>query len=259
LPWVPSPRPSPDGSGNAGIARYLDEATALIAARVDELVSTSIRFRPGWTLPLGQAPTDPDLERQWLRHVAIVAAYREQFKITTDDPRQILGPYAEPGTAANKPYWHAAESVVAARRPAELDPAARSTTAGARSRLASDIYRALPDDERTAISKEMAARLGPLWFGDRIEPDKDAATRSAHALALADALTRRGHMTTSPEPTRRTSEIDESLEADLARRRPARPARQVANRAPRAQPTPHVEILVRHAPRQPEIPGHRIG
>jgi hypothetical protein len=233
LPWVPSPRQSAGESGSVGVARYLSEASELIAARVDQLGSSAVRDRPAWTLVLGRAPEDPDLERQWLGHVAIVAAYREQFTVTTDDPRQILGPFAEPGTAANKPYWHAAESVIAARMLAGLDPAARPTTSGGRSQLASDIYHALPDDERTAISKEMAAKLGPLWFGDRNEPDEDAAARPAHALALADALTKRGHMTIAPE---QHAGLDEPVEADLARRgRSPRPIRSASG--PRSAPS----------------------
>jgi hypothetical protein len=58
---------------------------------------------------------------------AIIAAYRDQYKVTSNDPRQVLGPYAEPGHAGHAAYWHAAESVLAARRLAGLEP----TTAAA--------------------------------------------------------------------------------------------------------------------------------
>jgi len=46
---------------------------------------------------LGQPPANPEHAREWLRHVGVIAAYREQHKVTSDDPRQVLGPYAEPG------------------------------------------------------------------------------------------------------------------------------------------------------------------
>ena len=77
----------------------------------------------------------------------MIAAYRDQHKITTDDPRQVLGPYAEPGHAGHRAYWHAAESVLAARRLAGLDPADGTSSADdqARAQIAADIYRGLPD------------------------------------------------------------------------------------------------------------------
>jgi hypothetical protein len=94
------------------VAQYLHDAKELIASRVTELADTAVRHRPPWMQPLGQPPADPEFKRQWLAHVAIIAAYREQLKVTTDDPSHILGPHAEPGTPARKPYWHAAESVL---------------------------------------------------------------------------------------------------------------------------------------------------
>jgi hypothetical protein len=118
---------------------------------------------------LGHPSNDPESERQWLSHVAIVAAYRDQLKVTTDDPTHPLGPYAESGTPAHKPYWHAAEAILAARRLADIEaPTATTPTANARAEVARDIYRSLPEAERTAISSDMAKKLGPLWFGNPV-------------------------------------------------------------------------------------------
>jgi hypothetical protein len=218
LPWIARPHLGFD-EGLAGVARYLADADKLITARVDELASIAARLRPAWTLLLGQAPEDPDLERQWLRHVAIIAAYRDQFKIATNDPRQVLGPYAEPGHAGHKAYWLAVESVLAARRLAGLDPApaAPASDAGIRSQLAADVYRTLPEDERAAISKELAARLGPLWFGDRAAPDEQAAVQPAYGAKLTDALIKHGYLTTVAIPGSTIAD-EEPLEASLARR-----------------------------------------
>jgi hypothetical protein len=157
LPWLASPQTT--AVTGEEIAQYLRDASDLITARVDELAAAAARQRPPWMLPLGLPPQDPETERQWLRHVAIVAAYREQFKVTTDDPRQVLGPYAEPGQSAHKAYWHAAESVLAARRLAGLDSGAPTGTPSdqARAQLAADIYRALPADQRAQVSEGMAA------------------------------------------------------------------------------------------------------
>jgi hypothetical protein len=201
LPWVQRPRR--DGDDAQPLRQWLTEAGDLITARVDELASTAIRHRPPWTLPLGQSPSDPEAERQWLRHVSVIAAYRDQHKVTSDDPRQVLGPYPESGRAGHKAYWHAAESVLVARRLAGLDAPAVADTAEAQAnvQVAADLYRALSPGERAMISTEMAARLGPLWFGDRTEPDEDAAAQPVHAATLASALIERGDMTIMAQPS----------------------------------------------------------
>jgi hypothetical protein len=212
LPWIQRPRW--DGDGNRPLGQWLTEAGDLITARVDELAATAVRHRPPWMLPLGQPPGDPEAERQWLRHVGIIAAYRDQQKITSDDLRQVLGPYPESGRAGHKAYWHAA------RRLAGLDAPAVAATAEAQAhvQLAADIYRALPDDERASISTEMAARLGPLWFGNPTKPDTDAVSQPAHAATLTSTLIERGAMTIMAEPARFRAVADEPLEATFARR-----------------------------------------
>jgi hypothetical protein len=250
LPWVH--RPHRDGDDARPLGHWLTEAADLITARVDELAVTAARHRPPWMLPLGQPPADPEAERQWLRHVAVIAAYRDQHTITSDDPRQVLGPYPESGRAGHKAYWHAAESVLAARRLAGLDAPAVAATAEAHARahVAADIYRALPDDERIAITTEMAAKLGPLWFGHPTEPDQDAATQPVHAATLTSTLSVHSHMTTAPEPARREPAAHEPVEAALARRGPTRrpiAARQTTGSEP--NPVRQQDHLIR--PQQP--------
>ena len=124
----------------------------------------------------------------------MIAAYRDQHKVTTDDPRQVLGPYAETGRAGHRAYWHAAESVLAARRLAGLEPAnGTSADDQARAQIAADIYRSLPDDERAAIAAAVAAAPGTIWLGDPAGPDEHAAAQPAYAPQLvATARQRRG-------------------------------------------------------------------
>jgi hypothetical protein len=57
----------------------------------------------------------PTLGRR--HHTGIIAAYRDQYQITTDDPRQILGPYPEPGHAGHATYLFPYPG-----RPHPLDP-----------------------------------------------------------------------------------------------------------------------------------------
>jgi conjugative relaxase-like TrwC/TraI family protein len=194
LPWVPGPRRSPAGGHAAPLTVYLDDAAGLIAARVQTLADTAVRLRPPWISVLGQPPDDAGRAREWLRHVGVVAAYRDQHKITTDDPRQVLGPYAEPGQAGHIAYRHAAESVHAARRLAALEPEGKMATDNqARFQVAADIYRSLPSEERAAVTALITAAPQPAW-PDPAALDEHAVLQSAYAPHLADALTRRGYL-----------------------------------------------------------------
>jgi hypothetical protein len=258
LPWVTGPTPAP--GGDTTYDQYLTEAAQLIGTRITALAGTAIRHRPPWTLPLGQPPADLEAQHQWRRHVAIIAAYRDQHKVTTNDPRQVLGPYAEPCHAAHNAYWHAAASVLAARQLAGLDPPSGTTSLNTRTgtHLAAGIYRQLPQAERTAISNEMSARLGPLWFGNPTSPDEDAATQPAHAATLTTALAQRGHLTvtapaTSPQIT------DEPLEADLARRRPRPNPRGEQPRTPADGPGQIFPPRLRPTQATTRLPKHRAG
>ena len=232
LPWVPGPRQEPGDAVAAPLTAYFGDAAALITARVTDLADTAIRLRQPWTSALGQQPADPDRAREWRRHVGVIAAYRDQHKVTTDDPRQVLGPYAETGRAGHRAYWHAAESVLAARRIAGLEPE-NGTSAGdrARGQIAADIYRSLPDHERAGIAAAVAAARGTLWLGDPAGPDEHAATQSGYAPQLIAMLTRERHLTSASGPFPRTQPVPdrEPWEAELARRgrpghrRPERP------------------------------------
>ena len=260
LPWVQRPRGDGDDAGPLG--QWLTEAGDLITARVDELAATAVRHRPPWMLPLGQPPADPEAERQWLGHIGIIAAYRDQQKVTSDDPRQVLGPYPESGRAGHRAFWHAAESVLAARRLAGLDvPAAATTTeAQARSQVAADIYRSLPPDERATISTEMAAGLGPLWFGNRTEPDADAASQPVHAATLVSTLIKHGDMTATAERTPPVTVISEPLEATLARRgRSQRTQPPPSHTSSRHQSPAHLQEPMRPQPLPDQgSPRHRL-
>ena len=131
----------------------------------------------------------------------MIAAYRDQHKVTTDDPRQVLGPYAETGRAGHRAYWHAAESVLAARRLAGLEPAnGASADDRARAQTAADIYRGLPDDERAGIAAAVAAAPAPLWLGDPAGPDEHAAAQPGYAPQLVTTLAGTRHLTAGSDP-----------------------------------------------------------
>jgi hypothetical protein len=194
LPWLSGSRNLLGGDGD--LDRYLEEAAALITTRVQALADDAVQQQPAWTSLLGHPPDDDCAHQQWLRHLGVIAAYRDQYQITTDDPRQILGPYTEPGRAGHAAYWHAAESVTAARRLglAQVAIPARQDLGDIRSRIAIDIYLTLPDAERNAIASDIAQRLGPLWFGDPRQADDAAVTRPTYAPELTQALVDRDHL-----------------------------------------------------------------
>ena len=215
LPWVVRPPAGPTAPGT--VPAYLGEAADLIGTRVGEVAERAIRERPAWMSMLGQQPDDACARERWRRHVAVIAAYRDQHRVHTDDPRQVLGPYPAEGHAGHKPYWHAAGSVLAARRLAGLDHGGEPDAATAQA--ASRIYRALPQDERAVIATAIAAQAGVLWLGDRNSPDEDAVAQPAYAGRLVTALTERGHLDPpAPERNGDRAQAGEPVEASLARR-----------------------------------------
>jgi hypothetical protein len=225
-PWVTRQVPA---HGADEVGEYVREAASVIAARVRNLALDAVRERPTWTSPLGAPPADPGPCQEWIRHIGVIVAYRDQYQVTTDDPRQILGPYAEPSHAGHTAYWHAAASVLAARRLAGVEPDETCSPADTRAwtRVTADIYLALPNSERATIQSMMASRLGQAWFGATDETDDHAVTRPAYGPYLAAALTARGHLSSRHPETMvdRSSErvplsqADRPLEVPFARRR----------------------------------------
>ena len=235
LPWIGEPAASPPDCPDADsqIAAYINIAASEIRARVHALTANATNTRPAWVNALGSIPSDHAGYQEWLHHVGVVAAYRDQYQITSDDPHQVLGPCAEPGHAGHRAYWHAAESVLAARTIAGLEhPGVTSNEIGAQ--LTADLYLGLPAAERAAVSAAMAEGLGVLWFGTRAETDDHAATRPMYATQLATSLTERGHLTqqmvVQASLTNASAGVvaagEAPVEADFARRHASRRAGQ---------------------------------
>jgi hypothetical protein len=263
LPWVPRLRQVPADGEAAPLTIYLGDAAALITARVADLADTAIRLRQPWTNALGQQPADPDRASEWRRHAGVIAAYRDQHKVTTDDPRQVLGPYVETGRAGHRAYWHAAESVLAARRIADLEPAnGASADDRTRAQIAVDIFRGLPDDERAEIASAVAAASGTVWLGDPAGPDEDAAGRPAYARQLLTVLAARGHLTGGSVllPRPQPDHGSEPREAELARRGRPGPGRaeRLHGTDPERASRPDAGALQQRPPRPPSPTSGRV-
>jgi hypothetical protein len=261
LPWVSAPHGDRDDEG--GLPGYLDETREFIAARISALTDAAIGERPAWMTMLGQPPGDARARDQWLRHVAIIAAFRDEQRITTSDAHQVLGPYLKSGHAGNKAYWYAAESVLKARRLSGLDQprvtqhgqSSADTQAVARARTVTDVYRGLPQAKRAEIASEVAARAGVLWFGDRLSADEDAVVQRAYADLLTAELTARGHL--APQAARLSNLTGaEPVEAHFARRHEvksssSRPGRTPVNRTAAPAEIPSQQRI----PRVDKCPG----
>jgi conjugative relaxase-like TrwC/TraI family protein len=249
LPWVPSPRQVPDGGQASLLTTYIGDAAALISARIDTLADTAVRQRQPWTTALGSQPDDPAQAREWRRHVAVIAAYRDQYKVTTDDPRQVLGPCTELGHAGHKPYWHAAESVIAARQLAGIEPAASRATA----QLAADVYRSLPADERTALAEIITAAPGSPLAGAPSGADEYAAVQPAYARQLTSTLAAQGHITSTAghHLGQQAAELNEPTESGQAQRSRRRPGSTTQPATVQATPGPQPPQYVLPRPPSP--------
>ncbi|WP_424534238.1 MobF family relaxase [Sphaerisporangium viridialbum] len=231
LPWIITGGHHRDPDHQ--LVRYMSEAEKLISARVRHLADITTSTRPAWSTLLGTVPDQPHERSEWTRHVGIIAAYRDQQKVTTGDPQQILGPYPEPGRPQHTAYWHAVNSIVLARRIAGLDPdLERPGPDPAQVQVAEDVYLALPDDDRAAVHAAVVQRRGDLWFGDRHSIDDHAVTQPINSRRLHQVLVERGHLTQSPADGARHEATDNSpqdrrtaeqqpVEAQLAARRKA--------------------------------------
>jgi len=65
---------------------------------------------PPWAQALGTRPEDPRKQEAWMRYARTVAAYRDRYGITGDDP---LGPEAEE-TAQKIDHARAAQAILRA-------------------------------------------------------------------------------------------------------------------------------------------------
>ncbi|MBR7827576.1 relaxase domain-containing protein [Actinospica sp. MGRD01-02] len=183
--WLRSAPPTVDAEWQS----YLDARAGLIRRRIDGLVEAAVSRRSAWAACLGEEPEDLDERGQWLHHVSTIAAYRDQYRVSEDDPAHPLGPYPERGRTGHRAYWIAAESLLALR-------GSQTVNDGSRARLAADRYRTLERADQERIAAELVAQLDDDWFGDVREPAADA-DQPVYGEALEAALVAHGHLDAS--------------------------------------------------------------
>lgn len=74
------------------VASYLRELNQAVAARVDDLRQQVSDTGPAWASGIGSRPGEPAAAAGWDDVVGLAAAYRETYRINTDNPAEPLGP-----------------------------------------------------------------------------------------------------------------------------------------------------------------------
>jgi hypothetical protein len=208
--------------------QYLTDSAALIAARVSALADRVTETRPDWTRTLGKAPQDPVSRAQWQRHLAVVAAYRDQYKVTDDNAAQPAGPYIEKGRAGHDAYWQATAAALAAHHIATTPtPLSIELDHQALHQLAADVYWTLPETDQAEIVRTVATRTGATWLTDLPHLDDAALTHHHVAEQVSTALAERHQLT----PEAAQPQAEEQRVPTLAdRRRAGREAERQAHR-----------------------------
>lgn len=103
--WVPTP-PEPEPGLSAELAElgsWLRERAEAIADRVRYLGEQAAEHRPAWGAHLGPVPHNPLERGTWIDRAGQVAAYRERFAGSADDPALLPGGMR--GEAARARTW----------------------------------------------------------------------------------------------------------------------------------------------------------
>ncbi len=255
-PWVTAPAQVPDD--NPTRQAYLTSAANLIGARAGALAEQAVMDRPAWSRTLGDAPRDPAVRADWQRQISVIVAYRDQYKVTDNDPDHPAGPYIEPGRSGHDAYWHAAAAALSAARIAASGQITTSPTAdhAATYQTAADLYRALPEHVREQVVRSVAEHAGAHWLSTPGALDDAALAKPELVEPLVRALTEQGHLKAERDE-HKAEEIQNQRSQenvpDLAeRRRAARAAERQAYRDGTLKPLPTALRQQRPAARREE-------
>lgn len=231
--WVATPQPS--AAMDPAHRTYLDDRAQLIADRMTALAERVTTTRPDWSQSLGDAPADPTARATWTRHLATIAAYRDQYQVTDNNPAQPAGPYIEQGRAGHTAYWAAAASALAASNLARTGTAPSSTTQTpddtARGQLAADVFQTLTPQQQQTVINDIATRTGATWLQHTPVTDNAALRFVTVVDPLTTVMTERGHLTPESRPTTTTTVTPESTATPAAAAEPSLAERRRAGRA----------------------------
>ncbi|MCI2422505.1 relaxase domain-containing protein [Saccharopolyspora sp. K220] len=105
LPWMRDPAATVHAVDPERAAELHDIAE-LARTRLTQLRDQVTTEPPHWTAGLGPRPANPETAQQWDQRVVLAAAYRETYRVTSNDPQTPLG--VDPGgNSARATAWRA--------------------------------------------------------------------------------------------------------------------------------------------------------
>jgi len=224
---------------------YLDDRAQLIAVRMTALAERVTTNRPDWSQSLGDAPADPTTRATWTQYLATIAAYRDQYQVTDNNPAQPAGPYIEQSRAGHTAYWAAAASALAARQLARTGAAPSDTTptpdGTARATLAADVFHTLTPEQQQTVINDIADRTGAAWLQHTPVADSAALRFVTIVDPLTTVMTERGHLTPESRPATSVQPANEVAPATTVAQEPTLADRRRAGRA--AERAAHREHL----------------
>ncbi|WP_034087934.1 MobF family relaxase [Streptacidiphilus albus] len=231
--WVAAPLA--DQAMNPMHRAYLSERAQLIADRFTTLAERVTTQRPDWSRDLGHAPQDPSAHADWQRHLATIAAYRDQYQITDNDPALPAGPYIETGRTGHTAYWTAAAAALAAQHLTQstqgTNTPAPTRDDTARRTLAADLFRTLTPQEQTAVVRDLATRTGATWLTHNPTLDDTALRTPAVTQRLTTVMTEAGHLTEESRTARSAAPVDSTAPYAAPDKEPTLAERRRAGRA----------------------------
>ncbi|MEY9937610.1 MobF family relaxase [Streptacidiphilus sp. MAP5-3] len=237
--WVTAPQPNT--AMDPAHRTYLDDRAQLISDRMTALAERITTDRPDWSRNLGEPPTDPSVHVTWTRHLATIAAYRDQYQVTDNNPAQPAGPYIEQGRTGHAAYWTAAASALAAQQLTRASAASGDVTltpeGATRATFAADVFQTLTPEQQQAVINDIATRTGATWLRHTPVTDDTALRHATIADPLTTVMIECGHLTpeshpaASDTPTSTDTEPPQATQPTLAeRRRAGRAAERAAHR-----------------------------
>jgi hypothetical protein len=91
------------------IGQALDKIAQICDNRVRGLAQLAADQQPAWTTALGPIPDDQESRQLWLACAEVVAAYRDRYQITSNEP---IGPQPPPRDPARWAAWQRAHVVL---------------------------------------------------------------------------------------------------------------------------------------------------
>ena len=94
---------------DSDVGDTLRQVAAVCDTRVEALAQQAATEGPAWTGALGRVPDDQPGREQWTGRAAVIAAYRDRYAISGDEP---IGPEPSPNDVGRWGAWQRAQTVL---------------------------------------------------------------------------------------------------------------------------------------------------